>query len=99
MAEFLKCDAAGCDHVEDVAAITEDMIDRPCPKCGASLLTRDDWDMWVSVFQPAIRAMKDEGLLQPWDPSTPRENMFKVNYHDGQVMVTSPFKPNPPTEV
>lgn len=46
MAEVLNCDADGCGHVEDVGTITADMVDMPCPVCGANLLTKEDWVAW-----------------------------------------------------
>jgi hypothetical protein len=42
----VKCDAPGCDYTF-VAEKFEDYevcINRPCPKCGAILLTQADWD-------------------------------------------------------
>lgn len=93
MSEFLKCDADGCDHLEHMVEITADMVGKPCPKCGANLLTQHDFDVYLAVFRPAMQAMIDEGLVLPGGPDTPRENLIKVNYHEGQLTVTSPFRP------
>ena len=41
---FLKCDRKGCLHVEAYDALSSSMIGKPCPRCKASLLTREDWD-------------------------------------------------------
>ncbi len=38
----LKCDANGCDHVELVESINAGLVGKPCPKCGANLLTEED---------------------------------------------------------
>jgi len=46
MSEHLNCDAEGCNHVEQVGTITEEMVGLPCPKCGANLLTAEDWEAW-----------------------------------------------------
>ena len=46
MSEVLNCDADGCGHVESVGKITADMVNMPCPKCGANLLTEEDWQAW-----------------------------------------------------
>lgn len=43
----IRCDTEGCDF-EDRSVLAEnlvDWVDRPCPKCGANLITEDDWDM------------------------------------------------------
>ncbi|WP_422073918.1 hypothetical protein [Tranquillimonas rosea] len=66
MIEHLKCDAAGCDHVEDVDQITEDHVGMPCPKCGANLLTEEDWAEWKPM-QALISAMERAGYARP-DP-------------------------------
>lgn len=59
MSEVLNCDAQGCDHVEPVGKITADMVGVPCPKCGANLLTEDDWRNWqpFSSFLSAINGI------------------------------------------
>jgi ssDNA-binding Zn-finger/Zn-ribbon topoisomerase 1 len=44
---FLKCDRVGCDHVEEHERITKDMIGKPCPQCGDSLLTESDYRFWL----------------------------------------------------
>lgn len=38
----LKCDAPGCDYVDPTAPVDETQLNRPCPKCGANLLTEAD---------------------------------------------------------
>lgn len=38
----LKCDAVGCDFSDENAAPDETSLNRPCPKCGANLLTEAD---------------------------------------------------------
>ena len=47
--EHLKCDADDCSHVEVVGIITAEMVDMPCPKCGANLLTSEDWESWQGM--------------------------------------------------
>lgn len=42
IATSLKCD--NCDYSENVEKITENYINKPCPKCGENLLTQDDYD-------------------------------------------------------
>lgn len=95
MAEFLKCDAPGCHHVEDVETITAEMIGKPCPLCGASLLTQADWDMWKAVFRPGIEAAEKLGLLKPGGAKPGERGAVRVNFHDGEVRVrlTPPQQP------
>lgn len=57
MTEFLKCDTEGCSHVEQVGTITADMVERPCPVCGSSLLTKEDWVKWSAVISPLLKAI------------------------------------------
>jgi len=42
--EGIKCDAPDCDYEDNSVDIDEyqDYLNRPCPKCGASLLTEKD---------------------------------------------------------
>jgi len=42
----LQCDAKGCDYkdTEISGDEYENMIEAPCPKCGASLLTQEDFN-------------------------------------------------------
>jgi hypothetical protein len=88
MSEHLKCDAAGCDHVEIVGTITEDMIGKPCPKCGANLLTKEDWDVWVALVRPSIKLAHDLGLSGSAEPGDPRA--IRVGFHDGNLSMSLP---------
>src|SRR5687768_1323296 len=40
----IKCDAKGCDYVDESAKYEdyEKYLGAPCPKCGANLLTEED---------------------------------------------------------
>lgn len=42
----LKCDTPSCDYRDDSITLEqyESCIDMPCPNCGASLLTQEDYD-------------------------------------------------------
>lgn len=39
----IKCDAIGCDYRDENVTFADlpDWLEKPCPKCGASLLTRE----------------------------------------------------------
>lgn len=56
MAEFLKCDHEGCSHVEMCGPFTQEMVGKPCPVCGSSLLTQEDFDGWQRHVAPLIAA-------------------------------------------
>ncbi len=46
-ASGIKCDAEGCDY-KDMSVQPEDYVDwvnRPCPDCGANLLTEADFEL------------------------------------------------------
>lgn len=49
MSEYLVCDAKGCGHVENAGAITPLMIGKPCPDCGADLLTAADLALFSAM--------------------------------------------------
>lgn len=65
MTAFLKCDADGCDHHETVPEISRDLIDKPCAKCGANLLTEADFEAFTSQVMPVVDMAMALGLLQP----------------------------------
>jgi hypothetical protein len=48
----LKCDAPGCGYRDDTIKVGDykKWIDKPCPKCGASLLTKADYDLLQYLF-------------------------------------------------
>lgn len=43
----IKCDAPGCGYRDDTADLStpREWLDKPCPLCGASLLTQADLDL------------------------------------------------------
>jgi len=82
----LQCDTAGCDHVQNVADITEDMIGTPCPKCGASLLTKEDFEASRNIFAMA-KILEAMGMMA--DPATADENSVRmsVHHHNGDTTI------------
>lgn len=86
---YLKCDAKGCDHVEPRPGLLEADIGMPCPKCGANLLTREDYE-----FAKPLWAVLD--ILNGFDdqPSVDvaaelPEHMVRtsVNVHRGKTII------------
>lgn len=51
----IKCDAPGCDYVDDKAEFGDGMkwLGAPCPLCGASLLTVEDYTA-IQLIKSAI---------------------------------------------
>lgn len=50
----IKCDAPGCNYRDDSVEFSEAFLDKPCPQCGASLLTEEDL-----AFIKALEAQVD----------------------------------------
>lgn len=47
----IKCDAAGCDYIDTEARLDDysQYLNKPCPKCGANLLTQADLDTTLAL--------------------------------------------------
>lgn len=88
---FLKCDTAGCDHVEAVHAISPEFIDKPCPKCGASLLSERDCADWLAAVQPGIDLLKKLGVLVDKMPDDRPVEKLRIHLH-GSALTVSPLK-------
>lgn len=86
---FLACDADGCGHKESVPALSADYIGKPCPKCGASLLTESDYADWVANVQPGIDVMVALGLVMPMGSVRPDDSVAIVSFqkHNGTLTI------------
>lgn len=82
---FLKCDADGCDHQEQVEDMTEDLIDKPCPKCGSNLLTREDFLQFVPI-RAALAALDRMGFARMSGSAGVKQ--VSVNHHNGTTTIT-----------
>lgn len=78
--EFLKCDAPECDHFE-MTPVTIEVVDKPCPKCGANLCTKDDFVLYCTVRAASNAA--HEVLLRD-HPDTPL-TLVATNIHNGAM--------------
>lgn len=92
MSEFLQWDAEGCDHIEDVAEITAEVV-KPCPKCGANLLTEGDWALYSTAFRPALDMSASIGPNVRAGADTAPDQRAAVDYHDGNINVRLPSSP------
>lgn len=68
----LKCDTKGCDFRDDEVTFEEypKNIGRPCPQCGASLLTQQDYDKCFKLYQKveALNIIGDKlKKIFPWN--------------------------------
>lgn len=93
MSEFLKCDAEGCDHIENVDAITSEMVGKPCPICGANLLTQEDWMFYRDVLRPSMDMMTKLGLSRPAALDDPDHLTMRVSGHQGELHIKLPGNP------
>lgn len=62
----LKCDAAGCDYLDETAVPDEALIGKLCPKCGANLLTAEDM-AYVRFLQGAAGLVNSAHGMIPDD--------------------------------
>jgi hypothetical protein len=59
----IKCDALGCDFKDPTVSINDykQWLNKPCPKCGANLLTQADLDTAFLIVKLA-RVMNTPGI-------------------------------------
>ena len=82
MNDFLKCDARGCDHFENIA-VTIEVVGKPCPKCGANLCTQEDFVIFKSLVA-ATRAATEVVLKN--DPNAAL-HLVATNVHNGVIKI------------
>lgn len=79
----LFCDNPECEHVEFVAEITQDMVNKPCPECGSNLLTQEDYDVWVN--EGVMELLENTKVFDMEGLSL---DIVNVRYHNGNVELT-----------
>jgi hypothetical protein len=97
----LKCDAPSCDYRDDTVKLAdyEASIDRPCPTCGASLLTRADFEATKRLI--AGVAVVNEifaDLAEKAGPDAERERIAIEMNGTGSVTLRMPAKPERATD-
>lgn len=98
--DFLKCDAPDCDHFEQTP-VTIEIVDKPCPKCGANLCTKDDFVTFRAIV--AANRAANEVMLRE-HPNAPL-HLMAINVDNGVLKVArggvvvgkNPF-PNKPVQ-
>jgi predicted RNA-binding Zn-ribbon protein involved in translation (DUF1610 family) len=72
-ATALKCDA--CGHIVGDVPIGPQNIGRPCPICGANLLTRDDY---IAALRSLAKIAEINAAIGPVDSGRPGKS-FRIN--------------------
>jgi len=85
--QSLKCDAAGCDHVEPVPEITADLIGTPCPKCGANLLTEEDHAAGLEIQAMVALINEAIGPVDVPDEVVRTATAVSFNPHKGSLTI------------
>ena len=81
----LRCDTPACDFIEPAPmAFTRDLIGRPCPKCGASLLSERDYTDTLRHFAAIDLINRWLGWLGTEAP-TKDSRSIALRTHDGEV--------------
>jgi hypothetical protein len=89
----LQCDADGCDHRENIPDYSAEYIGKPCPKCGASLLTQEDYDDFHRHLKPAIDLLLAAGLAKMNDGvKHPGTLVLGISTHGGVVSAKTKLK-------
>lgn len=83
---YLKCDAEDCDHRENIDSLSEDMIGKPCPKCGESLLTEADYRSGIAM-QIVVDALVEAGLARKQGPVSESETVINYGIHNGKLTI------------
>ena len=88
----IKCDNPNCDYINPDVKISEyeDWLNKPCPKCGANLLTEEDYGKVKMLM--AIVGMVDEMDI-PTDPDEPMVTMsFDTKTNEIEITdIESPY--------
>lgn len=56
---YLACDE--CDAKIPVSCLSEDLIDTPCPRCDANMLTRENYDKAKELMDSIAKINADAG--------------------------------------
>lgn len=90
MTAYLKCDEPDCDHVEYHKKISAEMIGKPCPKCGANLLTEEDFRA-AALITFILKPLKFLGLMKeytPGDEVPEGMTLVNINPHKDKLNIT-----------
>lgn len=82
----LKCDADGCGYEETIDEIKASYIGMPCPKCGANLLTEDDYNNSLKLLAIAGAINEIFGPVKT-DNSNTTGSIISFNPHGDTVTI------------
>lgn len=84
----LICDAPGCGHVETVAhEFGPHLIGRPCPRCGASLLTRSDFVRAEKLLRFVDRLNRWFGPIFGTENPTKGGHQISIHTHGSKTTI------------
>lgn len=83
---FLQCDTKGCDHIEKTPDYGPQYIGMPCPKCGANLLTQEDFDAAQPMYA-AIEILKKMGLVGGEIEQGKEYTALSLGHHNGKTKI------------
>jgi len=87
--EYLKCDADWCDYEGNEPDYGAHLIGKPCPKCGADLLTQGDFDQGEPM-RTMMQMLVKAGLVFEPDADTSHMKapaLLKVKSHKGKIII------------
>lgn len=81
----IKCDATGCTFTDPSVALRdyEQWLDRPCPACGANLLTVEDYKLTLALVG-IVASANAEAPVPP--PGSKRMRITPVMNGSGEVV-------------
>ena len=82
----IKCDAENCNYEDNTALLGnyKEYVNKPCPECGANLLTQEDMDAVHHMF--ALADMLN-AAVGPVDPDEPQGRVHLDMCGDGSVTI------------
>jgi hypothetical protein len=78
--EYLKCDTPSCDHFEMTPIVIEN-VGKPCPKCGANILTPNDF---IDYHKMKAGINAENQVVFAANPRSPTI-LMAAHAHGGQV--------------
>ena len=82
--KYLQCDAEGCGHIESIDSLTREMIGKPCPLCGADMLTEDDYQAGLKI-EGMMDLMVSLGLATSEENATKDHVKVEINPRGGEL--------------